>query len=215
MSVPPADPKLLAQRLHEINRAPYARQVDPGREDAAVEVERAPRGPVHEPLPPAAVADARGGLAGMASNLGNHGFSAVVARMRDGEGITAGGLVHPDVEQAIALAHGGGRPLERSLSQRLEGAAGSTLDDVRVHVGPQAELLSRAVEARAFTVGSDIFFGAGEYRPGTADGDRLIAHEVAHVAQQRGAPAGGPLTVSEPGDALEREAEAFARDSAG
>jgi Domain of unknown function (DUF4157) len=123
--------------------------------------------------------------------------------------------VHPDVEQAIALAHGGGRPLEHSLSRRLESAAGDTLDDVRVHVGPQADVLARAVEARAFTVGSDIFFGAGEYRPGTPDGDQLIAHEVAHVAQQRGAPAVGPLTVSQPGDTLEREAEAFARDRAG
>src|SRR6266536_2995610 len=84
----PADPKLLAPRLHRVNRATYARQVDPGREDPAVEVERAPRGPVREPLPPAPVADARGGLAGMASGLGNRGFSAVVARMRDGEGIT-------------------------------------------------------------------------------------------------------------------------------
>jgi Domain of unknown function (DUF4157) len=189
--------------------------VDPGREDPAVEVERAPRGPVHEPLPPAPIADARGSLEGAASSLGNRGFGAVVARMRAGEGITAGGLVHPDVEQAIALAHGGGRPLDSSLSRRLESAGGGGLDDVRVHVGQQAEQLARAVEARAFTVGSDIFFGAGEYRPGTADGDQLIAHEVAHVAQQRGAPTGGPLTVTEPGDAFEREAEAFARGSTG
>jgi Domain of unknown function (DUF4157) len=189
--------------------------VDSGRENPAFEADRAARGPAHEPLPPVPAADVRGDLAATASSLGNRGFSTVVARMRAGEGITAGGLVHPDVEQAIALAHGGGRPLERSLSERLETAGGGALDDVRVHVGPQAELLARAVEARAFTVGSDIFFGAGEYRPGTADGDQLIAHEVAHVAQQRGAPGSGPLTVTEPGDALEREAEAFARGSAG
>jgi Domain of unknown function (DUF4157) len=198
-----------------VHHPTYARRVDSGREDPAVEAERAPRVPVHDPLPSALTADPRGGLAGTASSIGNRGFSTVVARMRAGEGISAGGLVHPDVEQAIALAHGGGRPLERSLSQRLENSGGGALDDVRVHVGPQAEQLARAVEARAFTVGSDIFFGAGEYRPGTADGDQLIAHEVAHVAQQRGAPAGGPLTVTEPGDAFEREAEAFARGSAG
>ncbi|MDQ4048465.1 MAG: DUF4157 domain-containing protein, partial [Actinomycetota bacterium] len=64
----------------------------------------------------------------------------------------------------------------------------------------------------AFTVGSDVFFAAGEYRPGTPAGDELIAHELTHVVQQRGAPLSGPLTVSQPGDALEREAEALARD---
>ena len=58
----------------------------------------------------------------------------------------------------------------------------------------------------------DIFFASGEYRPDTPDGEALIAHEVAHVVQQRGAPDSGPLTVSQPGDALEREAEARARD---
>ena len=189
--------------------------MDPGREDPAFEVERATRAPVHAPLPPGPIADPRGSLERTAGSVGNRGFGTVVARMRDGEGITAGGLVHPDVEQAIALAHGGGRPLDRSLSRRLESAGGGGLDDVRVHVGQQAEQLARAVQARAFTVGNDIFFGAGEYRPGTADGDQLIAHEVAHVAQQRGAPAGGPLTVSVPGDALEREAEAFARGRTG
>ena len=83
---------------------------------------------------------------------------------------------------------------------------------MRVHTGSGAAALARAVSARAFTVGSDIFFASGEYRPDTRDGEALIAHEVAHVIQQRGAPDSGPLTVSQPGDALEREAEARARD---
>ena len=86
---------------------------------------------------------------------------------------------------------------------------------MRVHTDDHAGALARAVSARAFTVGSDIFFAPGQYNPGTSSGNELIAHEVAHVAQQRGAPAGGPLTVSQPGDAMEREAEAVARDVAG
>jgi hypothetical protein len=67
------------------------------------------------------------------------------------------------------------------------------------------------VSARAFTVGRDIFFGSGEYRPETADGRALLTHELAHVVQQRGAPSSGPLQVSQPGDELEREADAAAR----
>ena len=125
------------------------------------------------------------------------------------------GLVHPDVESAISASRGGGRQLDAGVARHLEPSLGESLGDVRVHTGEAASALARAVSARAFTVGSDIFFGAGEYRPGSPGGNELIAHEVAHTIQQRGAPASGPLLVSEPGDALEREAEAVARDVTG
>ena len=82
---------------------------------------------------------------------------------------------------------------------------------MRVHYDDHAAALNRAVSARAFTVGGDIFFGAGEYRPDSSSGRELLTHELAHVVQQRGAPDSGPLTVSQPGDALEREADAAAR----
>lgn len=179
------------------------------------EVERAPRVPVSERTSATPEFDQPGGLPGLASALGNRGFGQLVSRMDSGEGILAGGLVHPDVEQAIALAQGAGQHLEGTVARRLEPAMGGPVNDVRVHTGAQADALARAVSARAFTVGSDIFFSSGEYRPGTSDGDQLIAHEVAHVVQQRGAPVAGPLTVSQPGDALEREAEALARDLPG
>jgi hypothetical protein len=144
--------------------------------------------------------------------IGNRAVARVLSRMRDGEGILDGGVVHPDVESAIALAAGAGRPLDDAVASRLAPSMGDAVGGVRVHAGEEAAQLARAVSARAFTVGNDIFFGAGEYRPGTTDGDRLIAHEAAHVVQQQGAPASGPLTVSQPGDALEREAEAFAHE---
>jgi hypothetical protein len=123
--------------------------------------------------------------------------------------------VHPQVESAIAAAAGGGRALDAPVVRHLAPSLGESLDHVRGHTDARAAALARAVSARAFTVGNDIFFGSGEYRPGSRDGNQLIAHEVAHTIQQRGAPAGGPLTVSQPGDALEREAEAVARDVAG
>src|SRR3954471_20874347 len=47
---------------------------------------------------------------------------------------------------------------------------------------------TRSIEARAFTLGRDIAFAPGEYAPGTAQGRRLIAHELAHVVQQTGTP---------------------------
>jgi Domain of unknown function (DUF4157) len=95
----------------------------------------------------------------------------------------------------------------------MEAVVGQSLSDVRVHNGPEADHLSRAVQARAFTTGRDVFFARGEYRPSTASGQQLLAHELTHVAQQRGASTSGPMTVSEPGDVFEREADQVAGDA--
>jgi hypothetical protein len=160
----------------------------------------------------AARRDQHGGLNGLVRGVGNRRVGRVIARMRDGEGLLAGGVVHPDVEAAIAAARGGGRSLDKATRDRLEPRYDTRLSDVRVHTDDAAQAMARAVSARAFTVGNDIFFGRGEHRPGNHDGDQLIAHEVAHVIQQRGAPAAGALIASQPGDALEREAEAMSRD---
>jgi hypothetical protein len=156
--------------------------------------------------------DPEGSVSRLASAIGNRGLSRAISQMREGEGILPGGLVHPDVEAAIAAASGAGSRLNAGVANDVGGAYGAPLGDVRVHYDDHAAALSRAVSARAFTVGSDIFFGAGEYRPNSSSGRELLAHELAHVVQQRGAPSAGPLMVSQPGDALEREAEAAARN---
>jgi hypothetical protein len=152
-------------------------------------------------------------LSRLAGAIGNRGMSRAISQMQDGEGILSGGLVHPDVEAAIAAASGGGHPLDRGLAGDIGGSLGDSVGDVRVHHDDHAAALSRAVSARAFTVGSDIFFGAGEYQPSAAQGRELLTHELAHVVQQRGAPQSGSLTVSQPGDALELEAEAAAHSA--
>jgi Domain of unknown function (DUF4157) len=147
----------------------------------------------------------------LASTVGNRAFGLTIARMHDGEGILPGGLVHPDVQAAIATAQGQGRSLPAHTATQAGEALGDSFEDVRVHDDAHAAALSRAVSARAFTVGRDIFFGAGEYSPASPGGRDLLTHELAHVVQQRGAPAAGPLHVSNPGDPLEREAESAAR----
>jgi hypothetical protein len=182
--------------------------------DAELEEEagRVRDAPARELQPPERYRNDQSELQHAATSIGNRRFTQLVARMRDGEGILSGGLVHPDVEAAIAASQGRGRPLAGDVSRTLEATVGEPLDDVRVHIDDHAAALARAVSARAFTVGSDIFFGSGEYNPGSRDGAQLIAHEAAHVVQQRGAPLSGTLTVSQPGEPLEREAEAVARD---
>jgi len=165
---------------------------------------RAASEPAVEPAAAASPAEA------VAASVGNRAFGQLIGRM-PGDGIMPGGVVHPDVAAAIATANGSGHTLEPATRERMAPHVGDPLTDVRVHTDATADNLARSVSARAFTTGSDVYFAAGEYRPGTSDGDSLLAHELTHVTQQRGAPSGGPLTVSEPGDAMETEADAVAR----
>jgi hypothetical protein len=189
--------------------------VDSAETEAHAALEPARAAQQRQPEAPERIPDQRSPLQRLAGDVGNRAFGNVIARMRDGDGVLPGGLVHPQVEAAIAASRGAGKPLDRSVASTLSPAMGASLDGVRVHTGDGAAALARAVTARAFTVGNDIYFGRGEYRPGTSDGNQLIAHEVAHTIQQRGAPQTGPLAVSQPGDALEREADAVARHAVG
>jgi len=130
---------------------------------------------------------------------------------RPGGGILADGRVHPDVTAQIASSRGRGSVLEPALHEQASSALGDAFGDVRVHTDALADSLARSVQARAFTTGADIYFASGEYRPESPTGRELIAHELAHVVQQRGAPVSGEMVVSQPGDALEVQAERAAR----
>jgi hypothetical protein len=154
----------------------------------------------------------RAPLAQLASDVGNQAFASTLGRSplaRDavqGEGIQADGTVHPDVQSSIDSTRGAGTSLDAGVAGRMQESLGD-LSDVRVHTDDTADTLNRSVSARAFATGTDVYFAKGEYSPGSASGDKLIAHELAHVVQQRGSASGGPLTVSQPGDAMEREAD--------
>jgi Domain of unknown function (DUF4157) len=165
--------------------------------------ERAPEPSREAQQPPAAA------VRSVASSIGNAAFARLA---EPGSGILPGGRVHPEIETAIAAARGHGDALDAGVRDRVGAALDDPLTDVRVHADERADALARSVSARAFTTGSDVFFARGEYRPATTTGDALIAHELAHVVQQRDSPATGPLTVTDPGDELEVEAETIARE---
>ncbi len=126
-------------------------------------------------------------------------------------GILPGGRVHPGVTARIAASRGRGGDLDAGVRDDLSARLGDSFSDVRVHTDPLADALARSVQARAFTTGSDIFFGAGEYQPASPAGQALLAHELTHVVQQRGTPTSGEMIVTDPGDATEAEAERIAR----
>jgi hypothetical protein len=111
-------------------------------------------------------------------------------RIQRQSGDLMGGLdVAPDVESRIQAARGGGSPIADGARTKLESAFGADFGSVRVHTDSESDVLNRSVQARAFTTGRDIFFRQGEYNPGSAGGQELLAHELTHVVQQGGSSA--------------------------
>jgi hypothetical protein len=121
-----------------------------------------------------------------------------------------------EARQAVAMAEAERSPsagLPGSIRGRLEGALGEDLADVRLHQGSAAAGAAELLGAHAFAVGNSIYFGSGAFDLSSPAGLHLLAHEVAHTVQQRGAlarPQLMPLTVGPAGDAHEVEADSFA-----
>lgn len=91
-----------------------------------------------------------------------------------------------NLEQSIQSAQGKGQPLEPKIGQSMSKAFGVDFGGVRIHHDAQSNLLSRTLQARAFTTGQDVFFRQGEYNPNSKTGQELLAHELTHVVQQTG-----------------------------
>jgi Domain of unknown function (DUF4157) len=161
---------------------------------------------------------------------GNRYVQRVVtlARATEGEGD-----VMPDVERAIESSRSGGQSLDSGVQAQMGQALNADFSGVRVHTDAGADGLNQSLSARAFTTGRDIYFRQGEYNPGSSVGRELLAHELTHVVQQNpdkvqtksdddvsrsgcgcgSSAAPGPqmkLTVSQPGDQYEQEADRVA-----
>jgi hypothetical protein len=105
--------------------------------------------------------------------------------------------VTPEIENGIQALRGNGQPLPEAVRAFFEPRLGSSLGHVRVHTDVQAAGMAQAVNARAFTLGHDVAFAAGQYAPETPEGRRLLAHELTHVVQQTGGKAFGRVRTSE------------------
>jgi len=115
-----------------------------------------------------------------------------------------------DMGVALRTSEQGGEPLPKAVRDFFEPCFGYDFSRVRVHTDDPA---ARAVQARAYTLGQNIVFARGEYVPGTAEGKRLLAHELAHVVQSD-SPASragsAALAIVPPDDASEKQADAVA-----
>ncbi len=95
-------------------------------------------------------------------------------------------VASPNLETSLNQSKGGGAALDEAMRSFIEPRMGFDFSQVRIHNDSQAVQMNQQLGARAFTHGSDIYFGAGQYNPGSNEGKRLLSHELTHVVQQSG-----------------------------
>jgi hypothetical protein len=95
--------------------------------------------------------------------------------------------------RVVGVTRSGGQPLDAETRAYMEPRFGYDFSRVRIHADGEAAIAARSVSAHAYTLGDSVVFGAGRYSPGTTEGRRLLAHELAHVVQQQ---ASGPSSLS-------------------
>jgi hypothetical protein len=135
-----------------------------------------------------------------------HGGAGMLQRRSDTRGTTPSS-VPPSVVNVLASS---GERLDAATQHSMGSRLRQDFSRVRVHTDAAAASSARAVGAMAYTVGQDVVFDHGRYAPGTAEGRKLLAHELAHVAQQAAHPESGPLRIGQPGSAHEQEADRVA-----
>jgi Domain of unknown function (DUF4157) len=141
------------------------------------------------------------GLLGLQRAVGNAGVA---------------GLVEEERSPVLDVVNsGGGSPLDVDTRTDMESRLGHDFGDVRVHNDSRAHDSATAVNAHAYTVGSNVVFQRDKYDPSSTEGKTMLAHELTHVVQQRsgpvdGTPTGGGVQVSDPSDRFETEAAANA-----
>jgi len=104
--------------------------------------------------------------------------------LREASTDAGAGPAPEQVSRRIDARRGSGVALGPATRSFFEPRFRRDFGQVRVHADAEASQLARAIHAQAFTVGNDIYFGAGKHEPGSAAGRQLLAHELSHVVQQ-------------------------------
>src|SRR5438445_7368860 len=127
-----------------------------------------------------------GGLGGLPSSAVIH-----LQRVVGNAGVQA--LIDEEQQSPVhdVVGSGGGSPLDSATRGLMEERLGQDFSDVRVHTGQKADESARSVNAHAYTVGTDVVFRSDHYAPGTETGQRVLAHELTHVVQQKAGPVAG------------------------
>ncbi len=97
------------------------------------------------------------------------------------------GFAHNGIANQIQSNKDSGSNINESTKNFMEMRFGADFSNVKIHTGNRASQLSKELNARAFTVGNDIYFNDGQYQPGSSEGKYLLAHELTHTVQQSSA----------------------------
>ena len=90
------------------------------------------------------------------------------------------------LSRSIQSSRGAGSALSENATSFMSTRFGSDFRDVKIHTDSASVQMNRQLNAKAFTVGSDIYFNEGQYEPNSSSGRQLLAHELTHVVQQTG-----------------------------
>ena len=115
------------------------------------------------------------------------------------------GTVSSGFQSAVHNAKGHGNKMDQQTSGFMSARFGKSFDGVNIHNNSRAHKMAMDINARAFTVGQDIFFNKGEYQPGTHAGRKLLAHELTHTIQQESD--GNSLQKEEPAHPPKKSAQ--------
>lgn len=94
------------------------------------------------------------------------------------------GTVSDSLSARISSAQGSGSNMDKNTGSFMSSRFGADFSNVKIHTGNEATQMNRSLNAKAFTVGSDIYFNEGQYQPGSDSGKQLLAHELVHTLQQ-------------------------------
>ncbi len=97
-----------------------------------------------------------------------------------------GQTASPEISSKISSTRGSGNPLPKNTKNEMGSKIGADFSGVKIHTDNNAVQLSQDLGAKAFTVGNDVYFNKGQYKPSCGEGKRLMAHELVHTLQQGG-----------------------------
>lgn len=125
-----------------------------------------------------------------------------------------GGAAPENIPREVTeVSRAEGRPLDPRTRAFMESRFGHDFSHVRIHTDARASEAARAISAQAYTLGRDVVFRTGQYRPDTESGKKILAHELAHVVQQDGGAMGAVRAGHETAPAVSRPEESSEREA--